>query len=135
MPRRASRARVPSSTGVEGGDATPTTPRRRSAQKAHTTHARPPREGDDDDGWHWTRWLFASKLPQGYALFAHGFDVALVSELGKVEALYARELRVLSSRWQDALADDFGEQDPEKARGGVLRAGRAPPVGGAAAGA
>mmetsp|Transcript_4009 Transcript_4009/g.11816 ORF Transcript_4009/g.11816 Transcript_4009/m.11816 type:complete len:894 (-) Transcript_4009:27-2708(-) len=92
-----------------------------------STHT-PPRESDDDDGWHWTRWLFASKLPQGYALFAHGFDVALVAELAKVEALYARELRVLSSRWQDALADDFEEQDPEKASGAGYQAVAAGPA-------
>ena len=63
----------------------------------------------DDDAWHWTRWLFSSRLPRSYALLAHGFDVALVAELDKVDALYARELSVLKSRWQDALQDDFEE--------------------------
>ena len=68
-----------------------------------------PTSADDDDAWHWTRWLFSSRLPRSYALLAHGFDVALVAELDKVDALYARELRVLKSRWQDALQDDFEE--------------------------
>ena len=26
----------------------------------------------DDDAWHWTRWLFSSRLPRSYALLAHG---------------------------------------------------------------
>ena len=60
----------------------------------------------DDESWHWTRWLFSSKMPESYPLLVHGFDVALVAELAKVEALYARELEVLESRWQDSLADD-----------------------------
>ena len=60
----------------------------------------------DDESWHWTRWLFSSKMPESYPLLVHGFDVALVAELAKVEALYARELDVLESRWQDSLADD-----------------------------
>ncbi|KAH8072251.1 hypothetical protein JL720_11293 [Aureococcus anophagefferens] len=51
-------------------------------------------------------WLFSSKMPESYPLLVHGFDVALVAELAKVEALYARELDVLESRWQDSLADD-----------------------------
>ena len=68
-----------------------------------------PTRDTDDDAWHWTRWLFSSRLPRSYALLAHGFDVALVAELDKVDALYARELRVLKSRWQDALQDDFEE--------------------------
>ena len=57
-----------------------------------------PTSDADDDAWHWTRWLFSSRLPRSYALLAHGFDVALVAELDKVDALYARELRVLKSR-------------------------------------
>ncbi|KAH8052323.1 thromboxane A2 receptor binding protein [Aureococcus anophagefferens] len=60
----------------------------------------------DDESWHWTRWLFSSKMPESYPLLVHGFGVALVAELAKVEALYARELDVLESRWQDSLADD-----------------------------
>lgn len=72
-------------------------------------------KGDDleDDAWHWSRWLFSSRLPRSYALLAHGFDVALVAELDKVDALYARELRVLKSRWQDAIQDDFEEAETE----------------------
>ena len=50
-------------------------------------------DDDDDDSWHWSRWLFSSRLPRSYALLAHGFDVAVVAELAKVESLYDRELQ------------------------------------------
>ena len=49
-----------------------------------------PTSADDDDAWHWTVALL--RLPRSYALLAHGFDVALVAELDKVDA-YSRELQ------------------------------------------
>ncbi|KAH8054745.1 hypothetical protein JL722_8693 [Aureococcus anophagefferens] len=79
----------------------------------------------DDESWHWTRWLFSSKMPESYPLLVHGFDVALVAELAKVEALYARELDVLESRWQDSLADD-DDAAPSDGEGASERRG-APP--------
>ena len=36
----------------------------------------------DDESWHWTRWLFSSKMPESYPLLVHGFDVALVATKG-----------------------------------------------------
>ena len=47
-----------------------------------------PTSADDDDAA-LDAWLFSSRLPRSYALLAHGFDVALVAELDKVDALYA----------------------------------------------
>ena len=62
----------------------------------------------DEEATHWTRALFSAFAEDSYALLLSGFDVALVCELLKVEALHARELSLLEERWARSMQPETG---------------------------
>uniref|UniRef100_A0A7S3NGY9 EXS domain-containing protein n=1 Tax=Aureoumbra lagunensis TaxID=44058 RepID=A0A7S3NGY9_9STRA len=64
-------------------------------------------EAQEETAEHWTRWLFGSRISSNAPLLLHGFDIALVAELEKVEHKFAKQLQELTKRWHHHKQDDI----------------------------